>query len=62
MRERFPYEPQPLHGVIVGYARRRRDWRRLGLAAVLAAVLVALLAGLPMLLARVVLLLLWGAV
>lgn len=58
MRERFPYEPQPLHGVIVGYARRRRDWRRLGLAAVL----VALLAGLPMLLARVVLLLLWGAV
>lgn len=61
----IPLQPDPWHGVIVGYARQRRPrlhlLRRAALMAALA-VLVALLAGLPLLLARAIGIYLWGAV
>ena len=63
MRERFPYEPQPLHGVIVGYARRRRmlrtRWRQWR-GAVLLLLSAALLMGTAVSLAYLMTAFMWG--
>ncbi len=33
-RVHYSYRPEPLHGVFVGYACRRRNWRRVRVVAV----------------------------